>query len=247
MRGLAPFWIEPGDTSYIFPAVSLALDEPNGLLSVGGDLCVPRLLAAYRQGIFPWYSHGQPVLWWSPNPRMALFPARLRVSRSLRKTLRKQLFTVTADTAFAAVIEACSAPRGDADSGTWITEEMKQAYGQLFAQGHAHSVECWQGGELVGGLYGVGIGKVFFGESMFSRARDASKVAYVYLVRQLEAWGYALVDCQVYSAHLSSLGAEDMTREAFCGLLDRWCPEAGREGPWQMGIPADALSAGPSG
>ncbi len=234
MRGLAPFWIAPRDTSDFFPDISLALDEPDGLLAVGGDLCPPRLLAAYRQGIFPWYNHGQPILWWSPNPRTVLFPHKLHVSRSLRKTLRQRRFEVTADTAFEAVIEACSAPRENRESGTWITEEMKQAYRHLFELGHAHCVECWLDGKLVGGLYGVGIGHVFFGESMFSRARDASKVAFVQLVQQLEQWGYGLVDCQVHSAHLESLGAETIDREHFRQLLDHWCPQAGHTGRWTV-------------
>jgi len=234
MRGLAPFWIDPRDASYAFPDISLALDEPDGLLAVGGDLRPQRLLAAYRQGIFPWYNHGQPILWWSPNPRMVLFPNKLHVSRSLRKALRQQRFRVSADTAFAAVIEACSAPRDDSESGTWITQEMQQAYQRLFELGHAHCVECWLGDELVGGLYGIGIGRVFFGESMFSRARDASKVAFVQLVRQLEHWGYGLVDCQVHSAHLESLGAENIDREHFRQLLDHWCPQPGHNGRWTV-------------
>ncbi len=234
MRGLAPFWIDPRDTDYTFPDISLALDEPDGLLSVGGDLSPGRLLAAYRHGIFPWYNHSQPILWWSPNPRAVLFPHKLHVSRSLRKTLRQQHFKITTDTAFGEVIKACSTPRDNANSGTWITEEMQQAYRHLFELGHAHSVECWLDGKLMGGLYGVGIGKVFFGESMFSRTRDASKVAFVLWVRQLEQWGYALVDCQVHSAHLESLGAETIDREHFLQLLDHWCPQAGRTGRWTI-------------
>lgn len=237
MRGLAPFWIDPRDTSYTFPDISLALDEPDGLLSVGGDLSPGRLLTAYRHGIFPWYNHGQPILWWSPNPRTVLFPHKLHVSHSLRKTLRQQHFKITTDTAFTEVIKACSAPRNDNDSGTWITEEMKQAYRHLFELGHAHSVECWLDGKLVGGLYGVGIGRVFFGESMFSRARDASKVAFVQLVRQLEQWGYGLVDCQVHSTHLESLGAENIDREHFRQLLDHWCPQTGHTGRWTLPSP----------
>ncbi len=234
MRGLAPFWIDPRDTDYTFPDISLALDEPDGLLSVGGDLSPGRLLAAYRHGIFPWYNHSQPILWWSPNPRAVLFPHKLHVSRSLRKTLRQQHFKITTDTAFGEVIKACSTPRDDANSGTWITEEMQQAYRHLFELGHAHSVECWLDGKLMGGLYGVGIGKVFFGESMFSRTRDASKVAFVLWVRKLEQWGYALVDCQVHSAHLESLGAETIDRKHFRQLLDHWCPQAGRTGRWTI-------------
>ena len=169
-----PFWLDPQSDPAQFPDPGYALEEPNGLLAVGGDLSPARLLNAYRQGIFPWYSNDQPILWWSPDPRAVLFPDKFRISRSLRKTLRKCPFRVTLDTAFAAVIDACSKPRGDND-GTWITDEMKQAYVQLHRIGFAHSVECWEGDELVGGLYGVSMGKVFFGESMFARTSDASE------------------------------------------------------------------------
>jgi leucyl/phenylalanyl-tRNA--protein transferase len=240
MRGLAPYWIDPRDETLQFPDPSLALKEPNGLLAVGGDLAPERLIAAYQHGIFPWYNHNQPILWWSPDPRAVLFPARLKVSRSLRKTLRRRPFEVTADQAFAEVIAACSAPRKDA-SGTWITQAMKQAYIRLHQLGLAHSVECWREGKLLGGLYGVAIGRVFFGESMFSHASDASKVAFVYLVRQLQDWGYAAIDCQVHSAHLQSLGAETIPRAAFQELLGQWCPVAGRPGPWQLEEPPEVL------
>lgn len=239
MRGLAPFWIDPRDTDYLFPPVSLALDEPDGLLAIGGDLDPRRLLSAYRHGIFPWYNESQPILWWSPNPRTVLFPAHLHVSRSLRKTLRRGTFRVTADSAFDAVLEACSGPRRG-EHGTWITREMKQAYRRMFDLGHAHSVECWEGETLVGGLYGIAIGGVFYGESMFSHRNDASKVAFVHLVRQLAAWGYGFIDCQVHSNHLESLGAETLPRERFIELLDQWCPAAGHPGPWQLALPPEA-------
>lgn len=197
-----------------FPDPALAETEPNGLLAVGGDLSPQRLRSAYRLGIFPWYGAGQPILWWSPDPRLVLFPDRLRISRSLRKTLRRGAFTVSLDRDFGAVIRACAAPRPDAD-GTWILPEIARAYERLHALGLAHSAEAWQGDELVGGLYGVAMGRVFFGESMFTRASDASKVALVHLVRSLAGWGYVLIDCQVYTPHLASLGAVEIPRAEF--------------------------------
>ena len=197
-----------------FPDPALAETEPNGLLAVGGDLSPQRLRSAYRLGIFPWYGAGQPILWWSPDPRLVLFPDRLRISRSLRKTLRRGEFTVSLDRDFGAVIRACAAPRADA-GGTWIVPAMARAYERLHVLGLAHSAEAWQGDELAGGLYGVAMGRVFFGESMFSRASDASKVALAYLARCLSAWGYALIDCQVYTSHLASLGAIEMPRAEF--------------------------------
>ncbi|WP_126455219.1 leucyl/phenylalanyl-tRNA--protein transferase [Sulfuriflexus mobilis] len=230
------YWLSPDDDEVAFPPVDLALREPDGLLAFGGSLSVQRLLHAYQQGIFPWYSEGQPIMWWSPDPRMVLFPADLKVSRSLRKTLKKKYYTLTLDTAFAEVVEACAAPRKD-DAGTWITDDMKNAYKELYRQGHAHSVEVWLGEELVGGLYGVAIGTVFFGESMFARRSDTSKLAFVYLVQQLKRWGYSLIDCQVYSAHLASLGAINIPRAAFVSLLNAHCHEAvhgGHTGPWQF-------------
>lgn len=247
MRGLAPYWIDPRDNNVDFPDVSLALEEPDGLLAVGGNLSPARLAAAYRHGIFPWYNDDQPILWWAPNPRAVLFPAELKISRSLQKTLRKTLhnkkFTVSFDQAFAEVIEACSAPRKPHnDPGTWITDDMKQAYQQLHAQGLAHSVECWRDGKLVGGLYGVAIGQVFFGESMFSQETDASKVAFVTLVQQLSRWGFALIDCQVQSQHLESLGARTIRREDFMTLLDRHCEQPGRPGLWRIETPGSDAS-----
>ena len=197
-----------------FPDPALAETDPNGLLAVGGDLSPQRLHNAYRLGIFPWYGDGQPILWWSPDPRLVLFPDDLRISRSLRRTLRRGTFSVSLDRDFPAVIHACAAPRSDAD-GTWILPEIARAYERLHGLGLAHSAEAWQGDELVGGLYGVAIGRAFFGESMFSRASDASKVALVHLVRRLTDWGYALIDCQVYTPHLASLGAVEIPRAEF--------------------------------
>ncbi len=234
MRGLAPYWIPPHDTSFHFPDVQLALDEPDGLLAIGGDLNPARLITAYRHGIFPWYNDAQPILWWAPNPRAVLFPGKLKISRSLRKTLRKELFNVSFDKAFAKVIEACSSPRvGDTNPGTWITRDMKRAYQQLHKQGWAHSVECWCNGKLVGGLYGVAVGQVFFGESMFSQQTDASKVAFVTLVQHLAHWGFAVIDCQIQSQHLDSLGASNISRELFTTLLDQHCEQTGKPGLWQ--------------
>ncbi len=217
-----PFWISPTDTHQTFPDVSQALREPDGLLAAGGDLSPERIMAAYRQGIFPWYSEDQPILWWSPDPRTVLFPAHLKISRSLRKTLRKQRFKMTLDLAFEQVVNACAAPRLD-EQGTWITSDMAAAYAQLHQRGYAHSAECWQDGKLVGGLYGIAIGRVFFGESMFSTVSDASKVAFCHLVRQLQAWEFDLIDCQVHSDHLASLGAEKMPRYTFVKHLNVLC------------------------
>ncbi len=226
-----PWWIPPGDTSLHFPDPGLALRDPDGLLAIGGDLSPERILSAYRQGIFPWYSDGQPILWWSPDPRTVLFPAHLKISRSLRKTLRKRNFRVTLDQAFDEVIAACAQPR-PGSSGTWITTGMSQAYTLLHRAGRAHSVEAWLDDELAGGLYGISIGRVFFGESMFSHRPDASKVAFVHLVHQLESWGFPLLDCQVYSQHLASLGAEEINRTAFLRRLQPLCAMEGHPGNW---------------
>jgi leucyl/phenylalanyl-tRNA--protein transferase len=228
-----PQWISPGDHNLDFPDVSLALREPDGLLAVGGDLTTDRIMSAYRRGIFPWYSENQPILWWSPDPRTVLFPARLKISRSLRKTLRRARFRVSMDEAFQQVIAACAAPR-PGSSGTWITREMADAYNRLHRSGYAHSVECWIDGQLAGGLYGVAIGRVFFGESMFSRVSDASKVAFAWLVRQLRAWGFGLVDCQVYSAHLASLGAEEIPRAKFVDYLNVLCNNEHHTAQWKF-------------
>ena len=226
-------WLDPRDDGQPFPHPDRALTEPDGLLAVGGSLSPRRLLRAYRLGIFPWYSPGQPILWWSPDPRLVLFPEALKISRSLRKTLRHGQFTVTADTDFAAVIAACAAPR-DLEPGTWITPEMDQAYNRLHRFGHAHSIEVWRQGELAGGLYGVAVGRVFYGESMFSRMSDASKVALVYLTAQLRRWDFAVIDCQVRTPHLTSLGAVEIPRTTFLQLLERYCALLGPVGPWQL-------------
>lgn len=225
-------WIDPG-RFLPFPPVEQALRDPDGLLAFGGDLSPRRLLMAYRAGVFPWYNQGQPILWWSPDPRSVLFPERLKISRSLRKTLRNTEYEVSLDTAFAEVIAACAAPR-DEDGGTWITEDMQRAYLHLHELGHAHSVECRHDGELSGGLYGIAIGGVFFGESMFSRRRDASKIAFAHLVKQLMAWDFRLIDCQVHNAHLQSLGAECIARTEFTRLLGEFRDLPGRGGQWRF-------------
>ena len=217
-----------------FPDVRQALRHPNGLLAAGGDLSPERLISAYRRGIFPWYSAGDPILWWSPDPRTVLFPGRIHLSRTLRKRLRRRVLGVSMDRAFGRVIRACSAPR-DADGGTWIVPEMLRAYETLHRLGFAHSVEVWQDGALAGGLYGVAIGGVFYGESMFSRADDASKVALVHLCRRLEDWGFGLIDCQMRTEHLLSLGAVEVRRSRFSALLDQFCPLPGRRGTWDDG------------
>ncbi len=224
-------WLDPHDDRQPFPPTATALRDPDGLLAAGGNLAPERLLRAYRQGIFPWYSPGQPILWWSPDPRMVLFPAELKISRSLRKTLKKGCFSITMDSMFETVLTKAAEPRGD-QAGTWITPEMRQAYLRLHRLGWAHSVETWRGGELVGGLYGVAIGRVFYGESMFSRASDASKAALVALAAQLLDWKFALIDCQMRTAHLTSLGARELPRDEFLKRLERFCPLPGRPGPW---------------
>ena len=229
---ITPVLINPNDTSFEFPNVSLALEEPNGLLAIGGDLSPQRLLSAYRQGIFPWFNPGEPVLWWSPDPRAVLMPDKLKISRSLKKTLNREIFTVTTDLVFDEVVAACAAPRLK-QPGTWITGDMRIAYGRMHELGHAHSVECWQNNTLVGGLYGMAIGQVFFGESMFSREKDASKVALVVLADKLKEWGYQLIDCQVPSEHLSQLGAEHMPRDQFCGLLERLVTKPPSTSAWK--------------
>ena len=226
-----PVWIDPQSTECRFPDVSLALTEPNGLLAIGGNLTPQCLLSAYAQGIFPWYNAGQPVLWWCPDPRSVLYPDEIKISRSLKKTINKQEFAVTLDTAFTQIIESCAAARPGAN-GTWITREMKNAYCHLFELGYAHSAEAWCDGKLVGGLYGVAMGGVFFGESMFFRMRDASKVAFACLARQLDIWGYQLIDCQISSQHLASLGAREISRREFSKLLGNVLAFQGQPAPW---------------
>ena len=217
-----------------FPDVRRALRHPNGLLAAGGDLSPERLLSAYRRGIFPWFSEGDPILWWSPDPRTVLLPEQIRISRSLRKRLRHRLLGASMDRAFGDVIRGCAAPRG-ADHGTWIVPPMVSAYETLHRLGWAHSVEVWQGDRLVGGLYGVALGGVFFGESMFSLVDDASKVALAHLCERLCGWGFGLIDCQMRTDHLISLGAREIPRGHFVALLDRFCPLPGPSGSWDQG------------
>lgn len=203
-----------------FPPLEMALAEPNGLLAAGADLSPKRLLIAYRQGIFPWFNQGEPILWWSPDPRMILFPNELKISRSLKKTLKKGGYEIRIDSAFNQVMQACAAPR-DGQTGTWIHPEMIAAYTALHKMGIAHSVETWIDGELMGGLYGIAQGKMFFGESMFSRASDTSKIAFVYLIKQLQQWNFGMVDCQMKTAHLASFGAREIPRKEFILKLNK--------------------------
>lgn len=234
-------WLSIADGPGSLPDPASALTEPNGLLAAGGSLAIDWLLEGYRRGIFPWFETGQPILWWSPDPRTVLLPGDLRISRSLKKRLRHGDFEITADTQFGAVIEACAAPRRYTDS-TWITAEMRRAYENLHAAGWAHSFESWQEGRLVGGLYGVAIGRVFFGESMFARRTDASKVAlahaYSFLLRQ----GFELIDCQLPSAHLSRLGATSIPRRNFLRLLATLTEPPGEPGHWNRRFSTSATS-----
>lgn len=216
-----------------FPPTSQALADPSGLLAIGGDLTPEWLLAAYRRGIFPWYSDDQPILWWSPSPRCVVFPQQFRIGRTLRKALRRGEFKVTFDRAFAAVIDACRSSRTGAE-GTWITHEIQDAYVTMHRLGYAHSVEVWREDILVGGLYGIALGRVFFGESMFHRVTDASKVAFVHLVRQLELWGCPLIDCQVGNPHLTSLGAVEVSREDFERRLKAGIDMPAFAQPWSL-------------
>jgi leucyl/phenylalanyl-tRNA--protein transferase len=219
----------PRDLS--FPSVEHA--TPEGLLAIGGDLRTERLLEAYRQGIFPWYNEGQPILWWSPDPRTVLFPERLHISRSLKRSLRPGRFTVRFDTCFEAIVRGCAGPRPQyPEGGTWITPAMIEAYTALFLEGYAHSVETWQGDQLVGGLYGVAIGGAFFAESMFTTVDDASKVALVCLARQLHTWHFRIIDCQQSSPHVLRLGAEEIPRRRYLHHLRTAVTQPGRPGRW---------------
>ena len=227
-----PILLRPNDSS--FPSPDLALKEPNGLLAIGGDMSPARLLNAYIHGIFPWFSDDTgPIMWWSPDPRAVFLPNSVKVSRSLRRTLARGEFEVRFDTVFDDVVRGCAAPR-DGDRGTWITPAIRAAYGDLHRLGYAHSVETWMDGELAGGLYGVSIGRMFFGESMFARRSDASKVALVLLARQLAKWQFDLIDCQVMNPHLQSLGAVEMSRGEFLTRLRNNPRDVTRRGPWQF-------------
>ena len=222
-----------------FPPVDRALSDPNGLLAAGADLSPERLIDAYAHGIFPWFSDEDPVLWWSPDPRMVLFTSEVHISKSLRKRIRSGKISVTLDSRFLQVMEGCAAPRPGQD-GTWITDEMTEAYGRLFEMGHAHSVETWEDDRLVGGLYGVALGRMFFGESMFSRAADASKVALVALASQIERWGFTCIDCQMSTNHLSSLGAREIPRRAFLRQMRPLISQNPVPSPWK--VDADLLA-----
>lgn len=215
-------WLSLTQRADAFPPPSEALTEPNGLLAAGGDLAPERLLAAYSRGIFPWYQEGQPILWWCPDPRAVLWPSDLKISRSLRRSVASRGFEFRVNAAFADVVAGCAEPR-HYGGGTWITREMATAYARLQTLGWAHSFESWRDGALVGGLYGVAIGRMFFGESMFTRATDASKVALVRAVEYLSAHGIELIDCQIASAHTTSLGAVDVPRAEFLGHVAKFC------------------------
>jgi leucyl/phenylalanyl-tRNA--protein transferase len=223
-------WLGPSDP---FPPVDAALTDPNGLLAAGGDLTPTRLLDAYRRGIFPWSADDEPILWWCPDPRMVLFVDEFYASRSLRKRLRSGVFTVTADRAFEQVMDGCAEPRADGD-GTWITPAITSAYTGLHRLGHAHSIETWKGDKLVGGLYGVSIGRMFFGESMFARESDASKVALAHLAHQLQRWNFTLIDCQMSTAHLASLGAREIPRRDFVRRVQMMSARPPVDAPWVL-------------
>jgi leucyl/phenylalanyl-tRNA---protein transferase len=218
-----------------FPPVERALVEPDGLLAAGGGLSVRRLLDAYSHGIFPWFNEGDPILWWSPDPRMVLAPKNLHVSKSLRRRLRQRDFTVTADTAFDAVLEGCAAPR-NGEAGTWLVPAMRRAYGSLHEAGFAHSIEVWMDDVLAGGIYGVAVGRMFFGESMFSARTNGSKIAMAYLAAQLDRWGFPMIDCQLETDHLTSLGASLMPRAQFVREVARLVQEPPAPPVWSVDV-----------
>lgn len=231
-------WLKSDDDNQPFPALETALEEPNGLLAAGGSLRPARLLNAYRGGVFPWFSADQPILWWSPDPRLVLKPSELHLSKSFQKFLRKQTFHCTFDQSFSDVIQACAEPRiigvNTEDPGTWITDSMRDAYLALYELGYAHSIEVWDGDNLVGGLYGLAIGQFFFGESMFSLQTNASKTGFTFLCERLQEWGYAYIDCQVETDHLVSLGAYEIHREYFKQLLDEHCESSPANKAWKQ-------------
>jgi leucyl/phenylalanyl-tRNA--protein transferase len=229
LRAIHQLGADPG----WFPPLEDALTKPAGLLAIGGDLSVARLVAAYRQGIFPWFSEPEEILWWSTDPRAVIFPAELHLHRSLRKRLRQAPYRVTADTAFDAVISGCAELR-EGHSGTWIGDRMRGAYSKLHRAGIAHSVEVWSGSELVGGLYGVALGRVFFGESMFARAADASKIGFAHLAVQLRDWGFAVIDCQQDTEHMRRFGSRCIPRAEFRDILAVNIDLPGVEAPWQL-------------
>lgn len=229
-------WLDSRNPEQPFPSPQLAMREPNGLLAIGGDLSPQRLLRAYAGGIFPWFNRDEPILWWCPDPRAVMHPAEVHVSHSLAKRLRQGRFAVTADRAFAQVLTGCAGSRPNSH-GTWLGPAMQRAYIALHAQGHAHSIEVWMHGELVGGLYGVALGRAFFGESMFSHATDASKIALVVVARQLAAWHFSIIDCQMDSAHLERLGAHNISRRSFLAQLEQAQNHPGPVGHWTLDAP----------
>jgi leucyl/phenylalanyl-tRNA--protein transferase len=230
-------WLDSADA---FPPLELALSEPNGLLCAGADLSPQRLVLAYRHGVFPWYSAGEPILWWSPDPRMVLVPGEFKISRSLRRTLRAGSYQIRVDSDFPAVVRGCARTRRRGQAGTWITAEMHAAYGKLHELGYAHSVETWVDEKMVGGLYGLALGRMFYGESMFTRATDASKVALAHLARFLAARGFGLIDCQMNTPHLASLGAREIPRREFIGRVHELTALPPLPGRW----PIDGASGG---
>lgn len=223
-------WMNPDDP---FPPLENALREPNGLLCAGMDLSPERILEAYRHGIFPWFNPGEPVLWWSPDPRMVLVPSEIKISRSLNQRMKRGGYEIRVDTRFREVMQACAEPR-DGQAGTWIVPAMLEAYTRLHLMGFAHSVETWIDGALSGGLYGMAIGRMFFGESMFSRKTDASKLALVHLCRQLDAWGFGMIDCQMETSHLASMGARPIAREVFIQEMNRLVELEPVHSPWRF-------------
>ena len=223
-------WLGPNDS---FPPCSTALRQPNGLLAAGGDLSPARLIMAYSHGVFPWFNEGEPILWWSPSPRMVLFPSELKISRSLKKTLRNRVYEVRLNSAFTSVMQACAQVR-KGQNGTWISSSLITAYTRLHHMGIAHSAETWVDGTLVGGLYGIALGRMFYGESMFSTQTDASKIAFVHLVRQLQRWGFGLIDCQMKTAHLSSFGAREIPRADFLRRVSKLIQYSPIEVMWQF-------------
>ena len=227
--------LDPGNSYQSFPDVEKSLDDPNGLLAIGGCLSTERLVNAYKHGIFPWFNEGDPILWWSPNPRLVLKPNEIKISRSLKKILRRKEFLVTFDSAFLETVHACSSPR-EYGAGTWITDSMINAYTTLHAKGIAHSVESWYDGKLCGGLYGVAIGRVFFGESMFFTRSNASKVAFATLSKYLQIWNYRLIDCQVKTEHLMRLGAIEIERTEFINQLAIYCNQPVSQLAWKNPI-----------
>jgi len=226
--------VEISRRSFVFPDLDEA--DESGLLAIGGDLSVDRLKLAYSKGIFPWYEKGMPILWWSPDPRMVLFPDKMIISHSLKQSIKKQQFRVTIDTAFEKVIKNCAKTPRKGERGTWITREMKNAYIDLHEAGFAHSAEAWLDGELVGGLYGVAIGKAYFGESMFHHVTNASKVAFYHLVEKLSSWDFKIIDAQVYTNHLESLGGEMIPRSQYIQILEKALPVEDITGSWEKRV-----------